>query len=146
MSLGTFLTRQVPGIAAGIVPYIGVNNVLYRHTGRQMSYNSIQLGKGIKQIDKYWPAFWKERPYEVFWMFSLGRDLYFDAYDKLTGKTKEEKKEGIPSAERKDNPDRAEGAPVASTAVAVPTPQIGHVFHQGELAAAPAVEPSRATA
>jgi hypothetical protein len=87
--LGTFLTRQVPGIAAGIIPYIAVNNLWYRKSGqRQLSYNASQIERGIKKIDGFGAAFWKERPYQAFWMFSLGRDLYFDAYDKLFGMPK----------------------------------------------------------
>lgn len=81
-TLGTFLTRQVPGVAAGIVPYIHFNNIAYRSTGRQASY---KIGATAHGIDSFGKAFWKERPYQFFWMFSLGRDLYFDAYDKLFG-------------------------------------------------------------
>ncbi len=84
-TFGTFITRQVPGVAAGIIPYIGVNNVWYRKTGRQASY---KMGATAQGIDSFGKAFWKERPFQAFWMFSLGRDLYFDAYDKLFGAPK----------------------------------------------------------
>jgi hypothetical protein len=87
MSVGEFFTRQLPGVAAGIVPYIGFNNLAYRKTGRQLSFNTTQLDRGARQIDGFFSGFWKERPYQLFWMFSLGRDLYFDAYDALTGTT-----------------------------------------------------------
>ncbi len=80
-----FLTRQVPGVAAGIIPYIHFNNIAHRTTGRQASY---KMGTTAHGIDGFGKAFWKERPYQFFWMFSLGRDLYFDAYDRLMGKPK----------------------------------------------------------
>lgn len=84
-TLGEFFTRQMPAVAAGIVPYIGLNNLAYRKTGRQLCYNTAQVAAGVKQIDGFKSAMWKERPYELFFLYSLGRDLYYDAYDKFTG-------------------------------------------------------------
>ncbi len=85
-TFGEFLTRQLPAVAIGIVPYIGFNNLAYRHTGRQLSYNAAQRATGNRAIDGFWQAAWKERPYQLFWMYTLGRDLYMDAYDKVIGK------------------------------------------------------------
>ena len=85
-SVGEFLTRQLPAVATGIVPYIAFNNLAYRKTGRQLSFNAVQRAAGKTTIDGFWPAFWKERPYQFFWMYTLGRDLYMDAYDALTGR------------------------------------------------------------
>jgi hypothetical protein len=145
MSLKEFLTRQVPGVAAGIVPYIGFNNLWYRKSGRQLSYNSIQIENGVKKIDSFASAFWKERPYEVFWMFSLGRDLYFDAYDKLTGKDKKQAAQGVSKYERRYNPSNAEpaAAPVTLATHQGPTAKVAQVSRDGV-----AVEPTheRATA
>lgn len=96
-SLSELLTRQIPGIAAGIIPYIAFNTNYYRTTKRQLSYNANQLAAGHKEIDGFRSAFWKERPYQLFWMFSLGRDLYFDLYDKITGHQEKTERTGMVS-------------------------------------------------
>ena len=87
MTIGEFLTRQVPAVAAGIIPYIAGNNIWHRKTGHQLSYNAVQVSKGLTKIDGFWSGFWKERPYELFFLYTLGRDLYYDAYDWMTGKS-----------------------------------------------------------
>lgn len=51
-TLGEFLFRQVPAIAAGIIPYIHCNNILYRSTGRQLSFNTTQRAT-TSRIDGY---------------------------------------------------------------------------------------------
>ncbi len=135
MSLNEFLTRQVPGVAAGIIPYIAVNNLWYRKTGRQYSFSNSQIERGIKEVDPYWKAFWKERPYQVFWMFSLGRDLYFDLYDKVTGRDKQAAAAGQKDYERMAHPSRTEEtAPAGPAMAAGPRPQAGQVQHYGVVA------------
>lgn len=84
----TFI-RQIPGVAAGIVPYIAFNSWAHQNIGRQFSYHTVQRDAGIKAVDKFATAYRKEMPFQYFWMYTLGRDMYFDAYDKLTGKAKE---------------------------------------------------------
>lgn len=81
--------RQIPAVAAGIFPYIATNTWAIRNMGRQHSYNTNQRAAGIKEIDSFTKGYYKEMPYQYFWMYSLGRDLYYDAYDKLTGKAQE---------------------------------------------------------
>lgn len=129
-SLGEFLTRQVPGVAAGIVPYIAANSTWYRQSGRQLSYNHIQLGRGVKEVDSFGKAFWKERPYQVFWMFSLGRDLYFDLYDKVTGRSKQAEAKGVESHVRRSHSASTVDftrSPVADK----PDSTVGHIQREG---------------
>ena len=121
MGLGEFLTRQLPGVAAGIIPYIGFNNLLYRKTGRQFTYSNSQMERGIKQVDGFVKGYLKEMPYQVFWMFTLGRDLYFDAYDKLTGRDRKAAAAGIPDYVRRAHADSTgeigtEGTPMGFNA------------------------------
>ena len=97
----TFL-RQIPGVAAGIFPYIALNTWGYHNSGRQLSFNAVQrdvaaAAKTTAKIDSFAAAYTKEMPYQYFWTFSLGRDLYFDAYDKLTGKRKADTGEQHPA-------------------------------------------------
>ena len=90
MTMGEFLTRQVPGIAAGIIPYIGFNNLWYRSTKRQVTYNKATadaINAGKQKVDGFFSAAWKERPFELFFLYTAGRDLYFDLYDWATGKS-----------------------------------------------------------
>lgn len=86
VGVSEYIKRQVPGIAAGILPYIAFNTWGIHNVGRQNSYNTLQRAAGNTKIDGYLSGVWQERPYQFFWMFSLGRDVYFDIYDKLTGK------------------------------------------------------------
>lgn len=86
-SMGEFFARQLPAVSAGIIPYIAFNTWGYSKTGRQLSFNTSQRAAGIRTIDSFWSAYKKEIPYQFFWMYTLGRDLYYDAFDKLTGRS-----------------------------------------------------------
>ena len=124
-----YFMRQLPGIASGIIPYILSNTWALNNVGRQKSYNTAQRAAGIKQIDSFGKAFWQERPYQFFWMFTLGRDLYYDWFDKKFAGKKEpgEHSAALPT----------HGQPVAQTdagVLTIPGVQVQHAIADGRAA------------
>ena len=137
----TFL-RQIPGVAAGIVPYIALNSWGYHNGGRQLSFNTAQreaaaAANTVAKIDSFGAAYKKEMPYQYFWTFSLGRDLYFDAYDKLTGKRKVETGEKHPAfpgvhAQEAEGAGRSSAPVVFDAGHHKPGSRVGDVDAQGK--------------
>jgi hypothetical protein len=147
MTMGEFLMRQVPAVAAGIIPYISLNNLAYRAQGknnRQVTYNhgfSEAINKGTLKADGFFSAFWKEKPYELFFLYTLGRDLYYDAYDWMTGKSSVPGKHAE-AAPKPASPGvvMADAVPAAKSPIAVsnhPTVEVADAAPLGKLVPAP---------